>query len=90
MEVLEANDGRVARAEAQRRGGRVSGYLLRVIGEEKKGLNREWTRMDAKGGVARAEAQRRGGRVRAYLLEVIGGKREESQVSKSKVGSRRD
>jgi hypothetical protein len=25
-----------ARAEAQRRGGRVSGYLLRVIGEEKK------------------------------------------------------
>jgi hypothetical protein len=36
MEVLEANGGRVARAEAQRRGGRVRGYLLRVIGEEKK------------------------------------------------------
>jgi hypothetical protein len=38
--VLEANGGRVARAEAQRRGGRVRGYLLRFTGG-KRGKNIE-------------------------------------------------
>jgi hypothetical protein len=41
--VLEANGGRVARAEAQRRGGRVRGYLLRFTGG-KRGKNIEHRR----------------------------------------------
>ena len=43
----------LGRLTAKACGGRVGSYWLFVIGGERKVLNREWTRMNAKGGGSR-------------------------------------